>query len=88
MSRTGYPAFVYDRSFILQTLYRHLWDKKKVLVNQRVERLEHSQDSVKVICKDGTEHVGQIVVGSDGVNSVVRKEMWRLSDHSHEEKNC
>lgn len=93
-SRTGYPAFVYDRSFILQSLYEHLWDNDKVLVNKRVQRIDHSRDCVKVICHDGTEYVGQIAVGSDGVNSVVRKEMWRLSDVdkpgriSQKEKNC
>jgi 2-polyprenyl-6-methoxyphenol hydroxylase-like FAD-dependent oxidoreductase len=59
-----------------------------------VQRLDHSRDCAKVICQDRTEYVGQIVVGSDGVNSVVRKEMWRLSDAqepgriSQKEKNC
>jgi 2-polyprenyl-6-methoxyphenol hydroxylase-like FAD-dependent oxidoreductase len=65
-----------------------------VLLNKRVHRLEHFRDFVKVTCKDGTEHVGQIVVGNDGVNSVVRKEMWRISDLeepgklSQKEKQC
>lgn len=65
-----------------------------MLLNKRVHRLEHFQDFVKVICKDGTEHVGHIVVGNDGVNSVVRKEMWRISDLeepgklSQKEKQC
>jgi FAD dependent monooxygenase len=79
-ARTGYPAFVRDRHFILQTLYHHLWNKEKVLLNKRAQHVEHSRDCVKGICKDGTQYVGHIVVGSDGVNSVIRKEMWHLSD--------
>ena len=93
-ARTGYPAWNYDRRLILRKLYHHLQDKDKVLLQKRVDKLEHSRDCVKVICRDGTEYIGHVVVGNDGVNSIVRKEMWRLSDLeepgriSQKDKDC
>jgi 2-polyprenyl-6-methoxyphenol hydroxylase-like FAD-dependent oxidoreductase len=91
--RTGYPNWVYERRYIVEKLYNHLWDKEKVYFGKRVEKIEHSQDGVKVFCTDGSDFSGHIVVGQDGVHSTVRKEMWRLADDSAEpfsekEKDC
>ena len=33
-----------------------------------------------VTCEDGSKYSGDIVVGCDGVHSVVRMEMWRITD--------
>ena len=93
-ARNGYPAWVFDRDLLLGNLHRHLSNKEKLLLEKRVQKLEQFHDSVKVICRDGTEYTGHVVVGCDGVNSIVRKEMWRLSDLeepgriSQEEKEC
>ena len=40
----------------------------------------HSETGVRVITKDGEEFAGDIVVGVDGVHSVIRQEMWALAD--------
>ena len=40
----------------------------------------HSDTGVRVVTKDGEEFAGDIVVGMDGVHSVIRQEMWALAD--------
>jgi FAD dependent monooxygenase len=40
-------------------------------------------NSVKVRCADGTEFVGDIVVGADGIHSRVRQEMQRLLEENN-----
>lgn len=72
-----------DRQFLLQTLYDNLRDKSKVLLNKRVSRVEQGYDGVTVYCRDGTSHKGDVVIGADGIHSVVRGEMWRHVNAEH-----
>lgn len=55
-------------------------DKSKALVNSRVSKIDHSGKGVVVHCENGEEYAGDIVVGADGVHSVVREEMRRYAD--------
>jgi 2-polyprenyl-6-methoxyphenol hydroxylase-like FAD-dependent oxidoreductase len=79
-NRTGYHCAFYRRPEVLQTLHKYIKDKNKVLVNKRVCNIEYQHEKLIVLCKDGSKHIGDIVVGCDGVHSAVRKEMWRLTD--------
>jgi hypothetical protein len=65
---------------ILRILYERLKDKSKVFVNSRVTKAEHSRKGVVVHVKGGQVYSGDIVVGADGVHSVVRSEMRRYAD--------
>lgn len=65
---------------VLQILYDHLHDQSKVQPGKRVAHIDHSQSGVKVVCQDGSQFEGDIVVGADGVSSKVRQEMWRIAD--------
>lgn len=69
-----------DRQLVLEILYKHVEDKSKILTNKRVSNVEHTTQSVTVNCTDGTSYEGDIIVGADGVYSVVRQEMWRVTD--------
>lgn len=69
-----------DRQLVLEALYNHLWDKTKVRVGKKVERIEHTAKGVTIYCKDGSTFDGDLVAGADGVHSVVRNEMWRNAD--------
>jgi 2-polyprenyl-6-methoxyphenol hydroxylase-like FAD-dependent oxidoreductase len=81
--RLGYPFTFMDRQFLLQTLYDNLGDKSKVLLNKRVSRVEQGHEGVTVYCRDGTSYKGDVVVGADGIHSVVREEMWRYMSAEH-----
>jgi len=61
-------------------LHERLVDRSKALVNSRVSKIDHSEKGVVVHCENGKEYAGDIVVGADGVHSVVREEMRRYAD--------
>lgn len=65
---------------VLQVLYDNIKDKSKILVNKRVGGVALSDSNVTVNTKEGDSYTGDILVGADGIHSIVRKEMWRLAD--------
>ena len=79
---TGYTTLTLERRAFLQTLYDQLRDKSKVIERSRVENIIEENQLVRVVLGDGTEHVGDLVVGSDGVHSKVRELMWRNANES------
>ena len=79
---TGYTTLTLERRAFLQTLYDQLRDKSKIIERSRVENIIEENEIVRVVLKDGTEHVGDLVVGSDGVHSKVRELMWRNANES------
>ncbi|KAI1500210.1 FAD binding domain protein [Biscogniauxia marginata] len=78
--RHGYQLLFFDRQWLLQILYDNLQNKKRVLLNKRIVRVDHVDGGVEVITKDGEKFSGTLVVGADGINSVVRSEMWRIGN--------
>lgn len=69
-----------DRHFLLATLYSGIEEKRRVVLNKKVSKVEHTLKGVSVECTDGSAYHGAIVVGADGVYSIVRNEMWRNID--------
>lgn len=65
---------------MLETIYKYIQDKEKILLNKRVRSIAYVQSKPVVTCEDGSTYSGDIVVGCDGVHSKVRGEMWRLTD--------
>lgn len=57
-------------------MYDAVPDKSKLLCNKKVQCIEESETGVKVTTTDGSEYNGSIVIGADGVHSVVRKHMF------------
>ncbi len=60
-------------------LLENLKDKSKILVNKRVHEIVETDSGVEVLTKDGEVYFGDIVIGADGVHSIVRKEMRRVA---------
>lgn len=67
-------------------MYENLNDKSKIKLQKRIAKVDHNEYEVTVTCDDGTTINGDILVGCDGVHSVIRNEMWRLAD-MHEQKS-
>jgi 2-polyprenyl-6-methoxyphenol hydroxylase-like FAD-dependent oxidoreductase len=69
------------RPDLLQTLYDTLStaDKARVSTGKRVVEIVSNEDGVIVTCDDGTSFNGSVVIGADGVHSLVRDEMRRLA---------
>ncbi|CZS93680.1 hypothetical protein WAI453_001167 [Rhynchosporium graminicola] len=80
--RTGYTTLTLERRAYLQVLYDKLPDKSKVVEHARVENIIEENGIVRVILGDGTEQVGDLVVGADGVHSKVRELLWKNANEA------
>lgn len=66
----------FQRPHLQKFLYEKLPDREsRVIGGKQVASIETTAEGVKVTCKDDSVYEGSIVVGADGVNSVVRKEL-------------
>jgi len=82
----GYGIAGFTRTQLLKILHRNLSEagKKKILTGKRVERLEvlKGDEGVRVHLKGEDREFFEVdvVIGADGINSIVRSEMWRLAE--------
>lgn len=77
----GHPWMCFHRPKLHEYLFNTLPEHDaRIVSNVEVTGIETRADGVKVTCKDGTVHEGSIVVGSDGVNSSVRKHIAKGDD--------
>ncbi|KAE8365079.1 hypothetical protein BDV27DRAFT_171886 [Aspergillus caelatus] len=75
--RHGYPVIFLTRQQVLDVLWNRLPDKSRVLAGKKVVKMEQSSTEATVQCLDGSTYTGDIVVGADGVHSIIHKEMCR-----------
>jgi len=93
-ARANYCMCFLDRQTVLRILAEHVKDQRKLLLNKRIVRAEEHAEGVTVSCEDGTTYEGDILLGADGVHSVVRRQMWRAAEStspgeiSDQEKGC
>ncbi|PHH90143.1 hypothetical protein CDD83_4425 [Cordyceps sp. RAO-2017] len=69
-----------ERRELIQILYEELPDKSKVLLGRAVAGIRQSENGVEVELADGTSQRGDLVIGADGVHSIVREAMWQHAD--------
>ncbi|KAE8335974.1 hypothetical protein BDV24DRAFT_155576 [Aspergillus arachidicola] len=74
--RHGYPIVFFERRMLIQILYDKIQDKSKVPTSQRVQTVHTSRSHVTITTKEGQSYKGDIVVGADGIHSIVRRQMW------------
>ncbi|OHE97146.1 hypothetical protein CORC01_07587 [Colletotrichum orchidophilum] len=79
----GYDTRTLDRQVFLRTLYEQLPDQSKVHERARVEEIIEENSKTRVILADGSEFVGDVVIGADGVHSKVREIMWDKANAAH-----
>ncbi|KAE8154886.1 hypothetical protein BDV25DRAFT_170996 [Aspergillus avenaceus] len=73
--RYGYPLLFLERQQLLGVLCDKLRDKSAVFAHKPVVSVRHTGEGVRVTTEDGSTYDGDIVVGADGVHSIVRSEM-------------
>jgi FAD dependent monooxygenase len=83
-----------ERRLALEILYENLPDKSKIVTGKRVKSVNETEDGVRVTFQDGSFEEGDIVVGADGVHSIVRNAMWEMASKlspeliPSSERNC
>ncbi|KAG9247182.1 hypothetical protein BJ878DRAFT_539528 [Calycina marina] len=82
--RLGYGIECFSRQNLLNVLHDRLEQKQKdkMFLNKRVFEIVDGDDAVTVRCADGSSYSGDIVIGADGIHSIVRKEMQRIAHQS------
>jgi 2-polyprenyl-6-methoxyphenol hydroxylase-like FAD-dependent oxidoreductase len=65
---------------VLQILYKNIKDKSKILPSKHVIKVQLEQRGVKATTEDGHTYIGDILIGTDGIHSTIREEIWRLSE--------
>lgn len=71
---------VIRRQELLHILYSSLKDHSKILKKRKVVRIDHTDTGISVWTADGSIYHGDTVVGTDGVHSVTRSEVWRIAN--------
>ncbi|KAI1387733.1 uncharacterized protein F4822DRAFT_430479 [Hypoxylon trugodes] len=72
----GYGILIFERPKFLQDLYDTLPDKSRVRTNCPVQDIRQDDDGVEVVLANGEIERGDLVLGCDGVYSLVRSVMW------------
>ena len=67
---------LFDRESCVRHLYEGLPDRSKIHTSKSLERIEHTETGVRVHLADGSIEEGDIVIGTDGVHSKCRTQMW------------
>ena len=62
---------------MLDILFNNYPDPDKIRLGEKVTMVETLSDGVAVHTATGRVYRGDFVVGSDGVHSIIRKEIWR-----------
>ncbi|KAE8340703.1 hypothetical protein BDV24DRAFT_151823 [Aspergillus arachidicola] len=78
--RFGYPIAFLDRQKFLEILHTSYPDPSSIHTNCRVTHIRRHDSHIEVVTSSGHEYTGDVVVGADGVHSVIRSEMWKLAD--------
>lgn len=78
--RHGYDVGFFNRYDLLCVLHKHIREKERLLVNQKVVKVDTYEDKVVVQTSTGDVFEAQVIVGADGVRSTVREEMWRNAE--------
>ncbi|KAK1999495.1 FAD binding domain-containing protein [Colletotrichum falcatum] len=81
----GIEPLAFHRAHLVQALYDNLPKAAKLryITGKKLASIESTENGVTVICDDGSSYTGSIVIGADGVNSIVRQEMRRLAIKSN-----
>lgn len=82
MIRHNYPLVFLERQVLLQNLHDHLREVKEfVLTKKKVTKIENFDTHIQAHCADGSSYEGDLIVGADGVRSLVREHMWDYMEH-------
>ena len=79
----GYGIATFTRSSLLKILYKNISEegKRKIRTNTRVKSIEQLQGNERIrLHVENEEPIdADVVIGADGIHSIVRSEMWRLA---------
>jgi 2-polyprenyl-6-methoxyphenol hydroxylase-like FAD-dependent oxidoreductase len=74
-ARYGVGSYAFHRARLQQVLLQEL-DQSKIHLNKRLASLNQSENGVDLVFEDGTKINAEVVIGADGIKSIVRKSIF------------
>jgi salicylate hydroxylase len=74
--RFGYATQFFERSELLQVIYKRLPDKLSLLLSRGVVDIVSKPNGASIITDKGEVNHADIIVGADGVRSLTRRTIW------------
>lgn len=84
--KLGRPCLLIERKIWIRTLYESLGDTSKVRTRVGVDSFVEDEEGVTVTTSTGDTIRGSILVGADGVHSMVRRKMAEAVSESDPER--
>jgi salicylate hydroxylase len=75
-STYGYPYYHTHRADLIELLTEQL-DASRLLMNTRVSSVNQNDDGAWVISSDGQRVEGDLIIGADGIHSLVREKVFK-----------
>jgi 2-polyprenyl-6-methoxyphenol hydroxylase-like FAD-dependent oxidoreductase len=80
-SSHGHPSMLFMRRDLMEVFYSKLPNRERYVVpNKKVSDIEQDDTSVMVTCADGSVFKGDVLIGCDGVHSIVRRLVFEQPD--------
>ncbi|CAI7628965.1 unnamed protein product [Penicillium bialowiezense] len=80
LKRFGFPIAFLDRQKLLEILYDKYSHHEKIRLGENVTSIEDLKNITTVTTENGSRYQGNLVIGADGVHSMVRREIWKLNE--------
>ncbi|MFD0774411.1 FAD-dependent monooxygenase, partial [Streptomonospora algeriensis] len=76
--RFGAPYYTVHRAHLHEALLeRAFGERSRLHLGRRLERIDQHEDAAALVFTDGSVHRADLVVGADGIHSVVRRTLVR-----------
>lgn len=72
----GYPYYHAHRADLIDLLTRNL-DETRVMMNEKIVTVDQDSSGVAVTCESGNSYKGDVLIGADGIHSIVREQLFR-----------
>jgi len=80
--RFGFSIVFLDRKIILDIFYRYYSDRNKIILEQKITIVEIFSESIAVYTAGRFVYRDDLVVDTDSIYSIVRKEIWRTMENT------
>ena len=72
----GFPYYHAHRADLIELLTQNL-DRSRVMMNEKIVTVDQDSGGVAVTCESGNSYKGDVLIGADGIHSVVREQFFR-----------
>ncbi|KAG0347667.1 hypothetical protein BG004_007236, partial [Podila humilis] len=73
---SGSLEYIISRRDLYNLLWRQV-SKERIHLNKKMYKFDQDEDGVTIHCADNTSYSGDILVGADGANSIVRRQLYK-----------